>query len=141
MITGKCCEAKELIVMNRIITFTAGLILVWIIGYLLIAGRSLLIPLVIAIFIWHLLNTMNDSILKIPGAEKYLPNWLSMILSLLVVGIFTNILVDIIADNVNEVIAAAPRYQDNLLAIINRLDQRFHIKGFTDFDSTIKNLN
>ncbi len=52
--------------MNRVITFASGSILVWIIGYLLIAGRGLLIPLVMAILIWHLLNTINNAMQKIP---------------------------------------------------------------------------
>lgn len=127
--------------MNRIITFTAGLILVWIIGYLLIAGRGLLIPLVMAIFIWHLLNTINNGMQKIPKVGEKLPGWLSMILSLFVVAGFIEILITIITNNVTDVIAAAPRYQENFLAIFNNLDNKFHIKGFTDFNSTIKGLN
>lgn len=127
--------------MNRIITFAAGLILVWIIGYLLIAGRGLLIPLVMAIFIWHLLNTINDGVQKIPGVSQRFPSWLSMVLSLIVVTVFIKLLIDIITNNVNDVIEASPRYQENLAIIFNGLDKKFHIKGFTDFDSTIKSLN
>lgn len=127
--------------MNRIITFAASLILVWIIGYLLIAGRGLLIPVVMSIFIWHLLNTINSGMKKIPVVSKRFPSWISMVLSLLVVGIFIKILIDIITNNVNDVIAASPRYQENLLVIFNNLDQRFHIKAFADFDNLIKNLS
>src|SRR5580704_10278527 len=125
--------------MNRIISFAAGLILVWIIGSLLIAGRGLLIPLVISIILWHLLNTIHNGIQKIPAAGIHLPNWLSMILALLLVAIFIRILIYIITNNVSEVIAASPRYQDNLLAIFNKLNQRYHIKGFFDFNYIIKN--
>lgn len=127
--------------MNRIITFAASLILVWIIGYLLIAGRGLLIPVVMSIFIWHLLNTINSGMKKIPVVSKRFPSWISMVLSLLVVGILVKILIDIITNNVNDVIAASPRYQENLLIIFNNLDQRYHIKAFADFDNLIKNLS
>ncbi len=127
--------------MSRIITFAAGLVLVWIIGSLLIAGRGILIPIVIAIFLWHLLNTINSGVQKIPLLGPRLPGWLSMILSLLVVVISMDMLINIIGNNVNEVIAASPRYQENMLTIFNHLDQRFHIKGFIDFNYIIKNLS
>lgn len=127
--------------MNRIMTFTAALILVWITGYLLIAGRGLLIPIVISIFVWHLLNTINNGMQKIPFIGARLPSWIRMILSLLVVVFLVMILINIITNNVNDVIAASPRYQENLLHIFNSLDQRFHIKGISDFDNLIKGLS
>ncbi|MFI4919526.1 MAG: AI-2E family transporter [Legionellales bacterium] len=127
--------------MNRIIPFASGLVLVWITGYLLIAGRGLLIPIVMAIFVWHLLNTINNSMQRIPILGARFPAWLSMVLSLLLVVIFARILFDIISDNVSDVITASSRYQENLLHIFNKIDQRFHIKGLTNFDSIIKGLS
>lgn len=128
--------------MNRIVSFAAGLVLVWIIGSLLIAGRSLLIPIIMSVFLWHLLNTINSGVQKLPLPEgRRLPSWLSMILSLCIVVISIDILINIISDNVNEVIAASPRYQDNLLLIFDNLDKRFHVKGFVDFNYIIKNLS
>lgn len=127
--------------MNRVVTFAAGLIIVWIIGYLLFIGRGLLIPLVLAIFIWHLLNTINNGMHKIPVIGPRLPSWVTMLLSLLVVSLFCKILIDIITNNVNDVIAAAPKYQENLSVIFNKIDAKFHLKGLTDFNGAIKNLN
>ncbi|TAL60641.1 MAG: AI-2E family transporter [Legionella sp.] len=127
--------------MQRIMTAAATLFLVWIIGYLLIVGRGLLIPIVVAILIWHLLNTINNAMQDIPVIGVRLPNWVSMILSLGLVAIFVKILVDIIGNNVNEVIAASSRYQENLLNIFNNLDQKFHIKASTNFDQIIKSFS
>ena len=127
--------------MNRIVSFAAVLVIVWIIGYLLIIGRGLLIPLVMAIFFWHLLNTINNGVKKIPRIGSQLPDWLSMVLSLCVVGVLCKILIDIITNNVTDVIAAAPKYQENLLLMFNNLDARFHFKGLTNFNSTFKDLN
>lgn len=127
--------------MNRTVTFAAGLILVWIIGYLLIAGRGLLMPLIIAVFIWNLLNTIHNAIQKTPMVGSRLPYWLSMILSLFAVTILVKLLIDIITDNVSEVILASPRYQENLMHILQNLDQRYQIKAFTTIDSFIKNIS
>ncbi|CDZ77700.1 Transport of quorum-sensing signal protein [Legionella massiliensis] len=127
--------------MNRTITFTAGLISVWIIGYLLIMGRSLLIPIVIAIFIWHLLNTVKGGVRHLPYLGERLPGWLAMVLALLVVALLMKILIDIIGNNVNEVIAASPRYQENLTKIFNEADQRFHIKTLVSVDTFVRSLS
>ncbi|MBA3535988.1 MAG: AI-2E family transporter [Tatlockia sp.] len=127
--------------MNRTFTITAGLISVWIIGYLLVVGRSLLIPIVIAIFIWHLLNTIKGGVKHIPYVGARLPDWLSMLLALLVVAGLIKILIDIISNNVNDVIAAAPRYQENLTHIFNMVDQRFHIKSLMSVDNFVKHLS
>lgn len=127
--------------MNRTITFAAGLVLVWIIGYLLIVGRGLLIPLIIAVFIWNLLNTINHAIQKTSKIGRYLPHWLSMILSLFVVAVLVKILVEIIANNVIEVINVSPRYQENLMNILNTVDERFNIKALSYFDGLLTHLS
>lgn len=127
--------------MNRILTSAAGLILVYLIGYLLYVGRSLLIPLVIAIFIWHLLNTINNSMQRLFFYRKGLPQWVSMFLSFIVVALFLKILIDIISDNVTDVMGASQRYQENLLTIFNAVDARFHVKTLVSMDSVLKNFS
>jgi len=127
--------------MKRIVTFASGLIIVWIVSSLLIAGSGLLIPIVMSIFLWHLLNTINNGMQKIPGVASYLPGWLSMALSLIVVSLSGMLLINIISNNVNEVIAASPRYQENLMGIFNNIERRLHIKGFTDLNSISKNFS
>ncbi len=127
--------------MNRTITFASGLITACLIGYLLIVGRGLLIPLVIAIFIWNLLNTIRSTMQHIPVVGARLPNWLSMTLSLLAVAGMVTILFNIIGNNVNDVISASPRYQENLMRIFNNLEQHYHLKKLVDFDSILKAIN
>ena len=127
--------------MNRTVTFTSGLVLVWIIGYLLIAGRSILIPLVIAIFIWHLLNTILYAVRHVPVVGERLPLWLSHILAIVVLIVFVNVLANIISNNVTEVISASSRYQEKIIEIFNKIDSYFHIKILANFDAFIKNLN
>jgi predicted PurR-regulated permease PerM len=127
--------------MNRIVTFASSLVIVWIVGYLLVIGRGLVIPLVMAVIIWHLLNTIDNFMHKIPVVGIKIPPWLRMILSLLVVAFSCKIFIDIISNNVTDVIAVAPKYQENLLAIFNRMDDKFHLKGITNLDTIIKEIN
>ncbi|MBA4697417.1 MAG: AI-2E family transporter [Legionella sp.] len=124
-----------------ILNATLSLFSVCLIGYLLIAGRSLLIPLVIAIFIWHLLNTIYNGVHHLPFVKYPLPKWLSMILSLLIVAILLKSFFDILTTNVQDVIAASSRYQQHLTNIFNYIDDRLHIKDIAKIDTFVKNLS
>lgn len=128
--------------MNKIVSFTAGLISVWIIGSLLIAGRSLIVPVVIAIFIWHLLNTFHQFIQNLPiWGNKPCPSWLSQGLAFLLVILLGKVLVDIISNNVVDVIAAAPRYQENLLHIFDKIDKQFQIKVLSSMETFMAGIS
>ena len=127
--------------MDRALKGAAYLILVWIIGYLLIMGKSLLIPIIIAIFIWNLLNTLNATILRTPVIGARLPYWLSMVFSLLVVAGLLTVLINIITNNVNDVIGASSRYQANLTRIFHSIDQYYSVKILNSVDGLLKNLN
>jgi AI-2 transport protein TqsA len=127
--------------MNRTITYAAGFILVWIVGSLLIAGRGLLIPIIIALFIWNLLNTINSAMQRIPLIGDRLPGWLCKLLSFLVVIGLVKVVIDIITNNVHDVIVASSRYQDNLMHIFNTIDQHYRIKALASFDGFLKGLS
>lgn len=114
--------------MKRSINFAAGLVILWITGYLLIAGSNLIIPFIVALFVWNLLNTANNAIQRTPIIGNRIPQWLSMIFSLCIFIVFIQILINIIANNVNEVIAASTRYQDNFMKIISHFDQQYNLE-------------
>ena len=126
---------------NKTLTFAATLIIVWISGYLLIAGRGLLIPLVVAIFIWNLLNTIHNTIQKTPVIGRRMPYSMSMVLSLIVVALLVKVVIDIISDNVSQVIDSSARYQENLARILSSIDSQFHIKLMANFERFFSNLS
>jgi predicted PurR-regulated permease PerM len=127
--------------MNRTINFASGLIILWITGYLLIAGSNLIIPFIIALFVWNLLNTANNAIQRLPWIGIIIPQWLSMIISLGLFVIFVQILINIIANNVNEVIAASSRYQENFMKIIAHVDNSFQLELIDKVKTFVQNLS
>lgn len=127
--------------MNRTITFAAALISVVLIGYLLMTGRGFLLPWVIALFIWNLLNTLNRSIQHLPWLGRYLPTSVSMVLSLLVVVGCVWELAHIVTNNVNEVINASARYQATFKQLIAQLNQQLLAKVMSNLDRFIDDLN
>lgn len=127
--------------MNRTVTVAATLLLVIMTGFLLVQGRGLLMPIIIALFIWHLVNTINQGIRALPFAGARMPQWLSLLCALLVLVMLARLVFDILGSNINQVIAAAPRYQENLLSLFNRLDERLHIRAFANVDAFLENLS
>ena len=127
--------------MNRTVSIAASLIVVWIVGYLLIAGRGLLVPFIIAVFVWHLLNTFNVALQRTPLIGHKLPSWLSMIISLTVVALLVRVLISILTNNVNEVIAVSPRYQENLMHIFSTIDAKFNVRVMSNFEQYIESLS
>ena len=132
---------EEFKLTNKTVSIASGLIIVWIVGYLLMAGRGLIIPLIIALFIWNLLNTIHNAIQKTPYVGPKMPYSVSMLFSLTVVVLLVKILIDIITNNVSEVIVASSRYQENLTNILNHIDQKLHIKLLANVQGFFNKLN
>ena len=64
--------------MNRLLLFTASLISVSILFYLLIIGENLIIPFVISLVIWYLINSVRQLFMKIRIGNRNLPGWLTL---------------------------------------------------------------
>ncbi|MFT4058566.1 MAG: AI-2E family transporter [Legionella sp.] len=127
--------------MSRIISFACSLVIIWIVGYFLIVGSNILIPLVIAVLIWHLLNTISSTIQKTPKLGPLLPNWLSMVLAFCVVIISLTIFANIITNNINNVIEASGRYQENLLRIVDGIDAKYRIELLANINQLVKTMS
>lgn len=127
--------------MSRMLLFTSGLIVIWIVGYFLVLGSHVLIPFVIAVFIWHLLNTICGIIQHIPSVGPRLPRWLSMVFALAIGAVCLFIFINILTNNFNNLLTASSRYQENLSAIISKIDQNFHIEIITNINKLIKTIN
>jgi AI-2 transport protein TqsA len=119
---------KDRPIIPKTITFAAGFLIVYLCGILLINGRSLLIPLVIAFLIWHFLNAVHHAIRQFPKIGSRLPFWLSYMLTLVLVGLLINALYNIISNNVVNVIDASTRYHENIQSILTHIDKTLNFK-------------
>ncbi|MBC8367346.1 AI-2E family transporter [bacterium] len=100
--------------------FALGLFVVVMVFGLLYVGRSLLIPLVLAFFIWYLINTLRVFFERLHIGKRYFPSWLSLVAaSLLILGALSFI-VDLITRNLSQVVSQAPSYQVNLNKLLEK---------------------
>jgi len=94
---------------------------------LLYYGKRLLIPLVLAVFVWYLINMLTDTFARLPFPKlpfktgRKVRYFLAFCASLFTIAAIVYFTSRIITSNVTEVAAAAPAYQYNLEQMSRRL--------------------
>jgi len=88
------------------------------VGSLLVLGQNILVPLAVAVIIWHLINAMARGIGGIPHLGEHLPSWVCMALALGVIGLLLYLFGDMASQNLADVTEAAPQYQENLRRLL-----------------------
>lgn len=98
----------------KILNFTASAVLVTLVFYLLVVGESLLLPLVIAIALWYLINTLARGFSRITLANFKFPMPVCLAASLLTFLLLIWALVNFLSASADDVLDVAPVYQENL---------------------------
>ncbi|MEX2366942.1 MAG: AI-2E family transporter, partial [Pseudohongiellaceae bacterium] len=97
----------------KLLKFTLVSALVVLTFYLLIVGQSLLLPLVIAIVFWYLINLLTRAFQRFSLGNFTLPQWACFSLSLLSFAGIIWAIVELITMNIDSVVQVAPLYQAN----------------------------
>jgi predicted PurR-regulated permease PerM len=92
-------------------------------------GRALLMPLAIAILIWHLINALAATYHRPTLAGRHLPSWLCYVAALTTIFGGLAIMAQLITDNVNHVSAAAPAYESNLRQLLTAMYELVGLKS------------
>jgi len=80
--------------------------------YVLVVGKTFLVPLAVAVMIWYVINALSRNFVRIiPKLAE--PNWLTMLLSIVSIGLFMALAVDMIQTNIADVRASIPEYREN----------------------------
>jgi AI-2 transport protein TqsA len=115
-----------------------GLVLVF---YLLYLGKSIFIPLVIAIIIWYIIIVLAGGYEKIRIGNFKIPHWLAMILSLATFAFSAWIFIGFLNTNVNEVISSAPKYHAKFQIFINDINTKFKLTEIISYDGIFDYIN
>lgn len=105
----------------KVLNYTAAAIFVVIVFYLLNAGEGMLLPLVIAIALWYLINTLSSAFGRIRIGQFHFPKPLCMAASLLTFLSLIWALINFLTSTFGEVQAVVPAYQENLTARLESL--------------------
>lgn len=102
----------------KILNFTASALFVVLVFYLLIVGEALLLPLVIAVALWYLINTLASAFARISISGFSFPMPVCLLASVCTFLFLVWALINFLSGRVDSVLEVAPQYQTNL---INRL--------------------
>ena len=117
---------------NRLTQAAMGLVLTIGLFFILVWAKSLLIPLVIAIFLWYLLGALGGALQKaVPGGGN-LPDWIFVVVALLLSAAGISLLFDAITESLSSITQAAPGYQENIRLRSILIDKELEIKILKD---------
>lgn len=112
--------------MNKFITFICIMFLLWI-------GRSILIPILIAGFLWYLMNAMSDYYRRIFPSQNisklrsYIFNWIAHIASFATVCFVVYLFITQIKPMFAELLGVLPGLQDKLIHLSSYLSDSIGI--------------
>jgi predicted PurR-regulated permease PerM len=89
----------------------------------LVLGRSLLIPLAVAILLWNLLEAMIQGFARLQVGSYILPRWVATILGIATVGVGFYLVLSVLLGQVDAIAAAWPRYVSRFETIVSDLTQ------------------
>jgi AI-2 transport protein TqsA len=112
---------------SPLLTVTLSVLLVFMIGWLLVIGRSLVLPFVIALIVWYMINALARVFGKVPIGRWRLPWFISFTLSLLTIFAVGTIVMDIVTANLAQLAVDAPTYQRRLEELFNQVSSLFHL--------------
>jgi predicted PurR-regulated permease PerM len=105
----------------QVVQAAAAAVLAALVFAVLILAKNLIIPMVLALFIWFLINSLTDGIRLIELGGRRLPQTLAFALALVVILGVCGLLAQLISQSVNDVVRAAPSYQQNVDALLARV--------------------
>lgn len=98
----------------QIVQAAAVGVLIALVFAVLILAKNLIIPMVLALFIWYLINILADAIGSIRYGSVRMPQKLAFVTALVAILGICGLLTQLISISVNEVVRAAPSYQANI---------------------------
>ncbi|MAB00021.1 MAG: AI-2E family transporter [Stappia sp.] len=101
------------------IVLTLTLVCVTLVGWLLVVGRSLLLPFIIALLVWYLITALAEGIRALPLGPLRPPRVLAVTAAIAVIFGISIVVVDIVTANLTELAGDAPVYQARLESLFS----------------------
>jgi AI-2 transport protein TqsA len=105
--------------------FAALLIIIIAVFVVLIYGQALLIPFIIAVLIWYLINALSSWLGRFQFRQRSLPYWVTTAISALFITLLLVSVGGLIAQNGREMVYELPKYEKNVAGIVDKIGNRF----------------
>src|SRR5688572_14518609 len=95
---------------NKLIVFTLVLVGLYV-------GQALIVPFVIALVVWYLLNSLGDLFGRIRFRKKSMPRMLQLFLGFVLLIVFSFFITQLVALNFETFVNEYPTYHKNFIAL------------------------
>ncbi len=113
----------------------ASLALLWI-------ARDLLIPVVLAVMLWSVVNALADRFQRLVSfGARPLPRWIALLVALLFLGALILLTYQILASQSEALVAAAPVYQERLALLAGDLASRLGVEELPSATQLFGSIN
>jgi predicted PurR-regulated permease PerM len=117
------------------------LLVIGLILALVIVGKNFLVPIILAIVLWYLINAVNYLIKKIPFIGNRVARGITLAFSTIFVLAVIFSIGSLIGQTINSMISTAPDYQVNLEQQINRLLKAFGYEDYVSLQSMTSEID
>jgi predicted PurR-regulated permease PerM len=114
-------------VSDKTIHIALGFIVLCLVIYVLHVARTLLVPLVVAVGVWYLINALAKWYHGFNIGSFKVPLKLCFLVSMVTLGIGIWMIIQLVGDNITQVVQAAPTYQANLESLFLNLLAEFNL--------------
>jgi len=111
------------------------------IGLLLLLAKDLLIPIVLAVFIWFIIREIRILLRKNKFIRQYIPRWLENIIATLFLFSLVGFIITVVSSNISFLSSKLPMYQANVNSVIQLINETFKIDLFDNFKSRSSEFN
>lgn len=140
MTSGKSL-AQQPVLMPSLLTASLTFALALMIVFVLVAGKSVLVPFAVSILLWFIINALSRFLReKIAFGSFQLPSWASLTASLLLVLAACASIAEIVAGNVQAMADRAPVYVNNIEALSAKLAVIFGSDAMVQVSSAIEGV-
>jgi predicted PurR-regulated permease PerM len=106
------------------LVLTMTLVCVTLVGWLLVVGRSLLLPFIIALLVWNLITALAEGIRSLPLGPLRPPRALAVTAAIAMIFGVSIVVVDIVTANLTELARDAPVYQARLESLFDTYSRK-----------------
>lgn len=98
----------------RAMNVAAILLITFMVGWLLIIGRDLIIPFILALMIWYVLDTIASKLQSVLHGTIDIPYWIALSGAFLVAFLCAMLIINLVAQNATDLAQQSEEYSKNI---------------------------
>ena len=125
---------------DRLQASVCVVVLLLIVGWVLYVGRAVFVPIVLGVLAVYVIVGFTRLLQRIPVVGERMPTQLRYALSVFVIAAGIFLAVDMLVANYDGLVALAPRYQESILALIQKIAVLLHLESEPTWESLRRDM-